>query len=290
MKDSNFRTGAFWLSTAFLCGAAFVPSCSSGSGGTGGTTSAGTTSSGQGGQASTSGSGGSTTTSSASSSSTMISSSSNTSSGGSGGSGGAGDVIPPECAMPGDCPGIDSECRSRTCAAGKCGVSFVAAGTPLAAQVPGDCATAICDGAGDVASVPAPSDVADDGNECTDDACNGQTPTHTPKPIGSSCLSACPCPPCVQALNPCKQGMCGGAGVCEAYLPVVCKVADGSFQLCDGVEHVGNYTIAIYSGNVIIDTCTGAQSQGQYVSAYCAPGTKCSVVWNGAYLGMGTCQ
>ncbi|MBI4704449.1 MAG: hypothetical protein HY744_25380 [Deltaproteobacteria bacterium] len=42
-------------------------------------------------------------------------------------SGGAG--AGPECEVPGNCPGEDSDCRQRTCDAGKCGVQYAPAGS-----------------------------------------------------------------------------------------------------------------------------------------------------------------
>src|SRR5262249_30233368 len=76
------------------------------------------------------------------------------------------------CVPAGDCPGQDSACQARTCGADfTCGVSNVPDGTALGAQTAGDCRTAACDGNGNVKSVADDSDLPDDGNPCTIDAC-----------------------------------------------------------------------------------------------------------------------
>lgn len=196
------------------------------------------------------------------------------------GSGGAGGIVPPECVVPGDCPGVDNECRSRTCSAGKCGVSFVPAGTPLAVQVPGDCATAVCDGTGAMTTQDAPADVEDDGLECTVDACPG--PTHTPKAQGTSCLSTCGCPPCGgdPLQNPdCVFGLCN-AGACVGYIPVKCKIGNTTYTGCDGFSHPG-VLVSFPSG-----FCYGTKSE----TGYCAPGDQCGASVNGTFQGAGTCQ
>ena len=40
------------------------------------------------------------------------------------------------CSAPSDCPGVDDECKARTCSAGACGFAFTANGTPVAMQTP----------------------------------------------------------------------------------------------------------------------------------------------------------
>ena len=53
-----------------------------------------------------------------------------------------------QCLAPSDCAGNDTECTTRTCTGGICGVTSAPFGTPLAAQVAGDCRQAVCDGIG----------------------------------------------------------------------------------------------------------------------------------------------
>lgn len=92
-----------------------------------------------------------------------------------------------DCAIAADCPGEDSECATRFCSAGSCGVSVASHGTQLAVQAPGDCQVWICDGAGGETLENDDSDIPDDGTICTDDACIGGTPASFPANEGEAC-------------------------------------------------------------------------------------------------------
>lgn len=108
------------------------------------------------------------------------------------------------CATANDCPGVDDECKTRTCSAGKCGFDYATDGKALAAQVAGDCKKSVCDGAGNSKSVDDDADLpADDGSQCTNEVCNAGMPSHPNEPKGLAC----------------NQGggtLCNGAGVCVA--------------------------------------------------------------------------
>ena len=67
---------------------------------------------------------------------------------GTGGHGGGG-----ECSVPGDCPGVDTECGARTCEGGACGTKLAADGVALAQQSAGNCQVVVCDGQGATQSV-----------------------------------------------------------------------------------------------------------------------------------------
>lgn len=178
--------------------------------------------------------------------------------GGTGGTGGA------ECFTSQDCPGVDDECRTRTCINELCGVDLTPAGTPAGPQALGNCALGVCDGAGNLTQQDDPSDVEDDGQECTDDACPG--PTHMAKTKGTAC----------------SQGgghLCDG-GACVAFIPVKCKIGNTTYTACDGQNHPG-LIIAIPMGGL----CDDASDFG-----YCAPGDFCTVNVNGQSQGTGTCQ
>src|SRR5215211_1785380 len=43
------------------------------------------------------------------------------------------------CASATSCPGVDTECQTRTCVAGVCGIAYAAAGTAVSSQTTGDC-------------------------------------------------------------------------------------------------------------------------------------------------------
>jgi hypothetical protein len=133
-----------------------------------------------------------------------------------------------QCTAAAQCPGVDSECAARVCNAGACSVAYTAAGTPLASQTAGDCQELQCNGSGGTVSVNRNDDVpADDGNSCTDEACDAGSPTHPPRPANTACAqnggSVCDasgscvgcnadaqCPP---AANECATPRCN-ANVC----------------------------------------------------------------------------
>jgi hypothetical protein len=152
--------------------------------------------------------------------------------------------------VPADCPGTDDECCTRICdAADECGFSYTAADTALAEQTAGDCRTAVCDGSGGMTFRADSSDV-DDGLECTTDACNGDTPTHT----NLAAFERCPAT---------ADGVCDGAGACLTCVGDANCFSDGtdgaflantSRTLASGVHDFTTFTIA--SGAVV--TVTGA--------------------------------
>jgi len=104
------------------------------------------------------------------------------------------------CTVVADCIQGASPCRVATaCTAGFCVFSEVDDGTPLDAQLDGDCAQEVCDGAGGT-RLEATDDPPDDGILCTLDQCDGMTPTHVP------------------GMAPCYSGPRGteGVGLCRA--------------------------------------------------------------------------
>jgi hypothetical protein len=134
----------------------------------------------------------------------------------------------PTCADPDvDCPKPESECLIAVCEAGACGVAPAPAMTPIAAQTPGDCSTAVCDGSGGVTAAPAAHDTEDDGKECTEDACDGTSPTHAPKAAktpcseggGALCDAAGACVTCVDDGDCPKANTCGAMGTCACPEP-----------------------------------------------------------------------
>jgi hypothetical protein len=108
----------------------------------------------------------------------------------------------PECFVPGDCPGTDTDCQQRTCTANQCGTALTPPGTPIMMQTTGDCQTAICDGMGNVGSQINAMDVpADDGNDCTGETCPMGFPSHPAHPQGTACSSG-------------GGSVCNGSGTC----------------------------------------------------------------------------
>jgi hypothetical protein len=99
--------------------------------------------------------------------------------------------------------------------------------TALAAQTPGDCKTAVCDGSGGLTNIPNDADVDNDGNDCTSDACSGGVIVHTDLGSGAGCSQSggavCngsgSCVACV------GDGDCGGGMICQANkcVPPLCQ-------------------------------------------------------------------
>jgi len=121
------------------------------------------------------------------------------------------------CNAPSDCPGSDTECKTRTCVSNSCGVAFTAAGTAVAAQTAGNCLKATCDGAGNVTSIADATDVpSDDGNACTNETCASGVPQHPAKTNGTACTDG----------NPCTVADTCQSGACTSGAPLVCSALD----------------------------------------------------------------
>lgn len=127
-----------------------------------------------------------------------------------------------ECLSASDCTSLpaDTECRTRVCNAGKCEQSFTTMGTALAAQTNADCKTRVCDGSGAIVDQANPQDLPSDGNDCTDDTCNGTAPLFTAKMSGATCMA----------------GTCNSVGQCIGCTsPTDCSGTDGfcGARTCD---------------------------------------------------------
>jgi len=106
------------------------------------------------------------------------------------------------CNGPSQCPNQGSICETATCISQTCGIDPLPSGTqaPAASQTDGDCAVLVCDGMGSTTANASPGDTPEDNNDCTQDQCSGNMPSHTPYPAGTSCGSS---------------GACDGAGMCN---------------------------------------------------------------------------
>jgi hypothetical protein len=94
-----------------------------------------------------------------------------------------------ECIAASDCPGVDTECRHRTCTTGTCAIANATAGVPLAQQTVGDCKVRVCtaDGTVDGNKVDT-TDTGDQPNPCITNSCNASgTLLHTPVAAGTAC-------------------------------------------------------------------------------------------------------
>lgn len=262
--------GALVGSAAVACGPVVTvdPSgTTSSSGGEGGTTaSSGTTATGAQGGATT-GTGGTTTDT-----------------GGTGGTTASGGCVDPQT----DCSGDPGPCNTWACDGSmECVPSPVPDGTllPPQTQIAGDCQTNACV-AGEPSSIADDSDVPDDANACTADACTNGIPTHFPVPVGTPCGFG--------------GGYCDGTGLCANCLDLVCP--DG--MECDPATIT---CIFIDCFNGILDgaetdvdcgspdcaKCTDGQGcldaascqSNHCVASLCAAGTCMDGIFNNAELG-----
>lgn len=197
-----------------------------------------------------------------------------------------------QCLTAATCPGLDGECQSRTCNGGVCGVAYQPKGTPLKGQVPGDCASVKCDGAGSSGSVQDDSDVPIDGNECTQDLCSNGAPSNPPSAVEAACSQnnghVCDgkgaCVECASnadcASQVCAKGVCAAAtcndglqngeetaidcgGSC-APCPTVLVLAGGSASMFGAEYHPGGgWGVTPLAGVTVDGVALGALANGQ---------------------------
>ncbi len=111
---------------------------------------------------------------------------------------------------PSDCPNPMNECVARTCNAGVCGTTNVASGAHLAAQTPGDCRVAACNGAGSSSTIDDDTDTPNDGLVCTTDTCVAGTPTFTNANAGTNCGTGLVCNATGQCVGCLAAADCAG--------------------------------------------------------------------------------
>jgi hypothetical protein len=122
------------------------------------------------------------------------------------------------CLTASDCPGTDTECAQRICAAGQCQMAAAPAGTPVVAQTGGDCRRNVCDGTGQTTVVADDGDLPVDNNQCTADTCSGGVPANPALATGTSCTQ--------------NGGQaCDGNGACVSQTFRVLRVGDGAAGL-----------------------------------------------------------
>lgn len=171
------------------------------------------------------------------------------------------------CLSAAACPGQDTECQTRTCTGGVCGVAFAPLGAPVQVQSPGDCKKTVCNGGGGVAQDVDDGDVQQDGNPCTTDTCSNGAIVHAPVAASTDCGApkkcdaAGNCAGCFTAAdcagqdNACQTRACT-SGICGfSYVPSGTPVAaqtsgDCKTNVCDGA---GNVTVALEGGDLASD-------------------------------------
>ncbi len=197
------------------------------------------------------------------------------------------------CLTASTCPGTDTECHTRTCINGACGVSNTAAGTITVAQTVHDCKRVECNGNGGTFTVPDVTDLPVDGNACTNDVCNGDTPSNPAVMAGTNCggTSVCDgagvCVGCLTAATcpgsdtechtrTCSAGhQCGILNATLGKLLAIQMVGDCHRNQCDGAgnpQTVIDNTDVHVDGNVCTDdVCTN----GTPTNPSLAQGTSC---------------
>lgn len=197
------------------------------------------------------------------------------------------------CLAAADC-GPSSECQTRTCVAGVCGVNNVARGTALASQTAGDCKVNQCNGTGSTELVNDDADVNADATSCTTNVCTAGVPSNPPVAAGTVCSEgtgtlcdgAGACVACVAATDcpgtdgECQQRTCT-AGVCgfrftARNTPVASQTAsDCKVNACDGAGAVivenDNTDVPNDNNTCTTDTCVAGAPSFSNV----ANGTSC---------------
>lgn len=161
---------------------------------------------------------------------------------------GAGTCV--QCNTASQCPGVDTECQSRTCVAKACGVAFTPAGGTVSQQQPGDCQQAVCDGLGGIGQVPLDTDLPVDNNTCTADVCASGVASNPGVPLGT----------------PCNQGggnQCNGSGLClvAPEVTAISPADSGSVAPAEGTPIAVTFTLpmdaATVGGQATAGPCTG---------------------------------
>jgi hypothetical protein len=176
------------------------------------------------------------------------------------------------CNTAADCAGTDDECKVRTCVGGACGVAFTAVGTLVAAQTAGDCLKATCDGSGQIASVADSADLPpDDGNACTDEACNAGAPSHPARANGLACTDGDAC----TVADTCQAGTCASgppvicAAVDQCHAAGTCNPVDGT---CSNPNRANGSSCNDGVACTQADVCTAGACNG---AAYSCTPTSC---------------
>lgn len=143
---------------------------------------------------------------------------------------------------------VPPKCVLATCNAHACGTTNAPDGTPTGEQIDGDCKLEVCDGQGGTRQEPQDTDLPVDGNECTDDLCNGGVPSNPPTPPGSDCTLG--------------GTVCDGAGHCvQCTLDIHCAAN----QYCQGFQ-------------CLLDKITGSTCtrNAMCLTGYCSDGYCCN--------------
>ncbi len=142
------------------------------------------------------------------------------------------------CKSDAECPGPPSrECGAGRCVEGACTVEINPG--PIASQRSGDCQRMECTVTGELIALEDPSDVYDDGEQCTYDSCGASGPVNVPMTEGAVCPGE-------------QQRMCH-AGTC-----VACFDGDVTMNDCpNGLACFGVMCVPSHCTNNGVDLALG---------------------------------
>jgi hypothetical protein len=169
---------------------------------------------------------------------------------------------PPECSSDDDCPGPpDARCGVGVCVDGACSMD-IWAGLEVPSQYPGDCKITMCSFLGEAEVLTDPTDFPDDGNICTADTCDGDTPVITVLPDKTPCAE--------HPFGVCSKGVCK-----ECSSPL------GSYVCPDKLYCAYEYCVPPVCGNGQKDAgettkdCGGPQCRPCGIGDACLQGSDC---------------
>ena len=215
-----------------------------------------------------------------------------------------------QCLSASTCTGTDTECHTRTCINGTCGISNTTGGTPTVAQVARDCKRIECTGTGTTFTVPDITDLPVDNLPCTSDLCNGGTPSNPAVTAGTNCggTSVCDglgaCVACLTAATcpgtdtECHTRTCSAAHLCgfnnapAGTMLVAQTPGDCRRNQCDGAgnaQTVNDNTDIRVDGNVCTqDLCMNGAPMNPPTASGTACGTGLLCDGNGSCVGCRT--
>lgn len=167
----------------------------------------------------------------------------------------------PACASDAECPGPPSpRCGTGRCVDGLCEVEIHEG--RIDSQVRGDCMQLECTAKGELVSVVSPLDSYDDGNPCTADICDHETPYNSPF-NGLSCPGS--------DIGRCYDGKC-----------IECLAVDPTMTCAGGLACAGGLCVPAHCDNNRLDTALGetdANCGGPcrpcLTGLHCASGSDC---------------
>ncbi|MBI4705509.1 MAG: hypothetical protein HY744_30820 [Deltaproteobacteria bacterium] len=197
-----------------------------------------------------------------------------------------------DCNSPDQCP-AGKPCETATCTGNKCALESTPEGAlaPPNVQSAKDCKKVTCDGKGGTSVLADPTDLPDDGKQCTKNECSLADPSFPPKDVDTACdeskghycngLGACvECTKNVhcQAPSVCEGGLCGCTPKTCWQLGLSCGLGDngcgGSVNCNNGIKD-GTETDIDCGGNQGPCPTRCGDDKACQVQADCAPGLYC---------------